>query len=127
MKTDENTFRIIKNQMRLETADGADHAFRAFFTPGEDFPPFEGHFPDRKILPGVAQICLVTSAMRLFLKEDLMLKEIRRVKFLNPAMPEKELCLDLDLKKDENTLYAVNARISGGEKIISKMQLIYGK
>lgn len=117
-----NTFAILKKEMRLEKGC-EENSFSAYFSLREDFPPLEGHFPDRKILPGVAQIALVASAMRLYLNRNVLLSQVNRVKFMNPAMPGDDLCISIEMTAGENDLVDLKARLSAQEKVISTMTL----
>ena len=117
-------FDITNNNMRVEQT--SPDAFKAYFTPQPDFPPFEGHFPDFKIMPGVAQISLITAAMRKIFGEQVELNSIQRIKFTNPALPEVEIVITAQLAFAEDNSCTVQARLSGNEKVISTVKLLYG-
>ena len=118
-----NTFDILEQDLILVTA--TTEAFEAAFTPQEDFPPFTGHFPDFKLLPGVAQISLVTAAMRKIFGQQTALCEITRIKLTNPALPGAELKISGKITRTEDDMYIVQGRLSCQDKQISTMKLLY--
>jgi 3-hydroxyacyl-[acyl-carrier-protein] dehydratase len=64
---------------------GADRVIRARFVFPEDFTGFQGHFPERPVVPGV---CLVQSVLAMLEKwhgGPVRLKEISNAKFYSPS------------------------------------------
>lgn len=55
-----------------------------------DSPWFSGHFPGSPILPGIAQLGMVSDLISHFSKSDLFIRSLSRVKF-------KKLCTPGDL------------------------------
>lgn len=53
----------------------------------EDSPFFEGHFPGKPILPGVAQLALCSQLIRAALGEGAQLIGIRTLRYKSPALP----------------------------------------
>ena len=118
-----NTFDILEQDLVLVSATAEE--FKAAFTPQEDFPPFAGHFPDFKIMPGVAQISLVTAAMRKLYGLRIALCEITRIKLTNPALPGAALEISGKIARTEDGMYVVQGRLSCQDKQISTMKLLY--
>ena len=118
-----NTLTILRRDMTVEPGETAG-SFRARFTPHANFPPFDGHFPGKPVLPGVAQALIVTEALRKFSGQPAELAEIRRIKFTNPAFPEVELDIHADCRPAENGL-DVSASISGDGKKIATLKLLF--
>ena len=56
-----------------------------------DSPWFDGHFPGKPILPGVAQIGMVFDAIRKARNQDLKLSSVRRVRFKRIIRPDDQL------------------------------------
>lgn len=61
-----------------------------------DLPTFDGHFPGRPILPGVAQLQLVLSLLEHALERRVLLKSIRRMKFSSTVPPDTVLSFRLE-------------------------------
>lgn len=94
--------------------------FSVDFTVPENFAPLNGHFPGNPILPGIAQISIVSAIMEKALAHPLELVEVRRVKFLSPATPG--MALNIRIKYADNT---VSADFFSGETKISSLKLVY--
>ena len=66
-----------------------------------DSPWFDGHFPGKPILPGVAQIGMVFDAIRKARNQDLKLSSVRRVRFKRIIRPDDRLkIMAAPLKQD---------------------------
>lgn len=61
---------------------------------------YDGHFPEFKLLPAVAQVDLVLRLARNFLEVPKMLSKIHRTKFANPIMPENPVELKITYDAD---------------------------
>ena len=96
----------------------------ADLTPPSSFAPFRGHFPGNPILPGIAQISLVTEILSRALSPDIRLDAVRRVKYLSPVYPEMPLHFDLTLRRGEGFLLA-DVTIRSGDTRISVLKLRY--
>lgn len=64
---------------------------RAHVAVNNDSPWFSGHFPDNPILPGIAQLNMVTDIIALSRQESLYLKHLNRVKFKKIVRPGEQL------------------------------------
>lgn len=65
---------------------------------------FDGHFPEIKLLPAVAQVDWV---LRMFSKnysEDISIIGIPRLKFKNPIFPNKKVSVKINYDKDRKTV-----------------------
>jgi len=83
---------------------------------------FEGHFPGDPILPGVAQVVLVTSVLRRVVEGPVRVASIRRVKFTAPVRPGMDLVLRL-LREGPRVhwrLAATQGEVSSGEVLIER-------
>jgi len=56
---------------------------------------FDGHFPEYKLLPAVAQFEVVTRFSRKYLGTQRYVPNIRRIKFSAPIRPETKIHLEL--------------------------------
>ena len=82
------------------------------FTIPDSNPYFDGHFPGFLILPGVAQIELVTRFASRYFGTGVALAEIRRVKFTNPVRPNTPLLLKME-KTDKTIVFNLSSRKDG--------------
>ena len=74
-------FHSIENEKVLEQAD--DKVTLDFVIPAtSDF--FDGHFPEFKLLPAVAQFEVITRFSRKYFKTQRYIPTIRRIKFSAP-------------------------------------------
>ena len=71
-----------------------------------DSPWFDGHFPGRPILPGVAQIGMVFDVIRKALNQDLKLSSVRRVRFKRIIRPDDQLKIIAAPLKEEDGSYS---------------------
>jgi 3-hydroxyacyl-[acyl-carrier-protein] dehydratase len=116
----------VEQYMSSLSKDGQTVTSRFLFP--EDFIGFQGHFPDKKVLPGVCQIQCVLSSIEQTYKKTVVLKEIVLAKYFAPVAPGEEItCLCSDVK-DENDEFVVKAVLSrNGAKISEfKLRLQYG-
>lgn len=74
-----------------------------FTIPGtSDF--FDGHFPEYKLLPAVAQFEIITRFSRKYFGTQRYIPNIKRIKFSAPIRPESKIHLELTYKKDKNLI-----------------------
>jgi len=71
-----------------------------------DSPWFDGHFPGKPILPGVAQIGMVFDAIRKARNQDLKLSSVRRVRFKRIIRPDDRLKIMAAPLKQEADSYS---------------------
>lgn len=109
--------------IRVSEEDGK---ILAEFTPPADFPPFRGHFPGNPIFPGIAHISLVTEILNRAEGSVFVLENVKRVKFLAPALPEKCLSVEVSSHPGEaEGSVEVEAVIRTDGKKISVLKLQY--
>lgn len=56
---------------------------------------FDGHFPEYKLLPAVAQFEVITRYSRKYLGTQRYVPNIKRIKFVAPIRPDTKIHLDL--------------------------------
>lgn len=98
----------VEQYMTALTTEGHTHTSRFRFP--EEFIGFQGHFPDKKILPGVCQLQAVLTTLEKANKQTADLKEIISAKYFAPVLPCEELtcvCSDPQEKDSEITVKAV--------------------
>ncbi len=89
-----------------------------FSIPGtSDF--FDGHFPEYKLLPAVAQFEIITRFSRKYFGTQRYVPNIKRIKFSAPIRPESKINLELTFKKDKNLISFTMADAEIKEKTYS--------
>lgn len=91
------------------------------------FPPvfigFQGHFPEKKILPGVCQIQCALSTLEKGSGKTVVLKEVVLVKYFSPVFPDDEMTCVVNDMGDTSGEAVVKAVISKKTDKISEMKL----
>ena len=65
---------------------------------------FDGHFPQYKLLPAVAQFEIITRFSRKYFGTQRYVPNIKRIKFSAPIKPGTKIHLDLTFKKEKSTV-----------------------
>jgi len=115
----------IKREISRSMKDvaGAGGVLSARFVFPEEFVGFQGHFPEKKILPGVCQIQCVLSLLEEHGKRPVLLREAVLVKFFHPVLPQEDiLCTCRDVQ-DGNEEFTVKAVFVRGEQKVSELKL----
>ena len=79
---------IVQCMIGLERVDQKVSA--RFLFPGS-FVGFQGHFPDKKILPGVCQVQCALSMVEQALREKVSMHELVLAKYFAPVAPNEEI------------------------------------
>ena len=85
-----------------------------FVIPGtSDF--YDGHFPQYKLLPAVAQFEVITRFSRKYFGTQRYVPNIKRIKFSAPIKPETKIHLELTYKKEKGlvTFNMADANVEG--------------
>lgn len=111
-------FQVLSDQISIISKK--DQAVCAEVSLPPDFPPFNGHFPGQSILPGIAQISIVTEILNKAFQPGFTLLSVKRIKFLSPAEPGMNLTISVQFDHGN-----ANAEITANNKRISSLKLIY--
>lgn len=65
---------------------------------------FDGHFPQYKLLPAVAQFEVITRFSRKYFGTQRYVPNIKRIKFSAPIKPGTNIHLELTYKKEKSTV-----------------------
>ena len=65
---------------------------------------FDGHFPQYKLLPAVAQFEIITRFSRKYFSTQRYVPNIKRIKFSAPIKPDTKIHLELTYKKDKGSV-----------------------
>ena len=93
-----------------------------FLFPAE-FIGFQGHFPDKPVLPGVCKIQAVIVMLQALEKKDIRLKEVVSAKFLSPVSHGEELVFNYRKQMKSNNEALVKASVTSGDKKVAELQL----
>ncbi|MGC1455674.1 MAG: hypothetical protein WA946_10860 [Nitrospirota bacterium] len=94
---------------------------RFAFPPG--FIGFQGHFPQKKVLPGVCQIQCALSLLEQGSGKAVVLKEVVLAKYYSPVFPDEEVTCVINEMGDMCGEVVVKAVISRATDKISEMKL----
>ncbi len=89
----------VENIARTESSWSADLTFDA------DAPYFKGHFPNFAVLPGVVQIGLAHHFAEAFLRTDLTIGCVKKMKFSRPILPGERIRFTLEKRADTELAY----------------------
>ncbi len=98
-----------------------DNAVVAQVTTDTHSPWFKGHFPEDPILPGIAQLNMVTETIADVLQQNLLLKSIARIKFKKIIRPGDILDIHVKAAKKE---HHYSFRISSMEEEVCSGRLV---
>jgi 3-hydroxyacyl-[acyl-carrier-protein] dehydratase len=91
------------------------------FAPG--FIGFQGHFPQKKILPGVCQIQCALTLLEKGSGKAVVLKEVVLAKYFSPVFPDEKVTCVINDTGDARGEIVVKAILSRGSDKISEMKL----
>ena len=76
---------------------------------------FDGHFPQYKLLPAVAQFEIIPRFSRKYFGTQRYVPNIKRIKFSAPIKPDTKIHLELTYKKDKGsvTFNMADANVEG--------------
>lgn len=108
------------------TLSGDATNFEAEVSLDDTHPLFEGHFPQRPVLPGVCQMHLVKALVERHTGRKLDCRTVREMKFLSPVTPPRDLRLRIVARlTTDNDSVAVQAIISAGEVQKTKIKATF--
>ena len=111
----------IEQYMTALSREGKTLTSRFQFSP--EFIGFQGHFPQKKILPGVCQLQLVLFTVEKDIGSAIALKEIILAKYLSPVFPDDEVtCVISDIGEATGE-FIVKATLTRKETRISEIKL----
>lgn len=91
---------IENEKIILQTEDSLE---LEFVIPSEcDF--FDGHFPQFKLLPAVAQLEIATRFASKYFEIKPFIKKAKRLKFLMPLLPDSKVTLKLNINREKKNV-----------------------
>ena len=106
----------IVNETVLEKADNKV-SLKFVIPSSSDF--FDGHFPEFKLLPAVAQFEIITRFSRKYFGTQRYVPSIKRIKFSAPIRPDSVIRLDLTHNVEKGTVSFTMADFDISEKVYS--------
>jgi len=104
-------------------AKSTDGQLYARFIFPADFIGFQGHFPERPILPGVCKIQAVLAMLEEWNKKRVKLNEIVMAKFAAPVTCDETVVFQCTETMEDNNKTLVKASVMCNDKNIAKIQL----
>lgn len=94
-----------------------DDTFEADININADHDVFKGHFPDKKVLPGVCLLRIVKDLAGKIADKELMLKEAKNVKFLHIIDPDvhRNIQIKGSFTLSDNNTYTLITKALYGE------------
>jgi 3-hydroxymyristoyl/3-hydroxydecanoyl-(acyl carrier protein) dehydratase len=111
----------IEHSMTGFAKEGKKLTCRFAFPPG--FIGFQGHFPQKKVLPGVCQIQCVLTLLEKGTGKGMVLKEIVLAKYFTPVFPDDEVTCVINDMGDTSEDFIVKAAVSRATDKICEMKL----
>jgi len=92
-------------------------------------PVYEGHFSGNPVVPGVCQVQMISELVSVIKGSALQLIHADNVKFLSLMVPDKNRCIDADIRvrTSENGEITVNATLREGELVFIKFKGLFKK
>ncbi len=87
---------------KIISRDEANVVLEFVIPASSDF--FDGHFPQYKLLPAVAQFEVITRFSRKYFGTQRYVPNIKRIKFSAPIKPGTNIHLELTYKKEKSTV-----------------------
>jgi len=114
-----NNFYTIKSFCKTET--GFDYTLAL----NSEHFIYQAHFPDNPITPGVCIIQMVKELVTDQLQQELFLKKIHNIKFLNVINPleYQEVVFSISISPEEAGAYKVGAVVHYGAQVFAKMSV----
>lgn len=100
-----------------------DGCISARFSFPEDFTGFQGHFPEKKILPGVCQVQCVINMIEKWGGKRLILKEVVLAKFLSIVSHSEELTCTCNVIDESDGNCTLKAAFNKDNKKIAEVKL----
>ncbi|MFW6414723.1 MAG: hypothetical protein ACOCZ2_00270 [Thermodesulfobacteriota bacterium] len=95
----------------------------AWFVFSSDFTGFNGHFPGRKILPGICMLQAVLETMKKWQNREVKLQEIVQAKFFSPVGNDEQVVLTCNKQEKEGRQNLVKAVLNTPDRKIAQLRI----
>ena len=114
--------REIEQCMRgLTEAEGGEVTARFLFPAG--FIGFQGHFPERPVLPATCKIQAAIAVLEAWCGSEVGLQEIVSAKFLAPVTSDEALLVGCLVSREEGNRGVVKARVVRNGQSVARFKL----
>ncbi|MGM0441224.1 MAG: 3-hydroxyacyl-ACP dehydratase FabZ [Elusimicrobiota bacterium] len=88
---------------------------------------FEGHFPERPVMPGVIIIeSIAQTAMAVMKRDDLKLKSVNKVKFRHTIQPDDIIEIQVNLEEEKKGTFKFSGQVLVDEKVAASGEVTIG-
>lgn len=91
--------KMLEGLFTIENITPTDEGLSARLRLNPSHPVFEGHFPQRPVLPGVCQMYALREVLCRFHGRDIRWESVREIKFLSPILPPDDTELTLSVRE----------------------------
>lgn len=88
-------------------------------------PIFEGHFPEKPVLPGVIQLQIIKEILGMHLRKPVRLSGLKTCKFLKVITPLENTLLQFEIAVNEQDVIHINVVGKIEEEVFLKAHLDY--
>ncbi|MCK5857169.1 MAG: hypothetical protein KAG64_06740 [Bacteroidales bacterium] len=95
----------------------------------ENHPIFDGHFPQRSVLPGVIQLEIIKEVLSCFMKSSYKVQSIKNAKYLAMILPDenRSFSTELDYIIQDDQSVKIKAVIKNSSKVFLKFSGVFIK
>ncbi len=105
-------------------AENGHEELVASFIFSDDFVGFQGHFPEKKILPGICQILCAKVMLEERKKSSIYIKEVQKVKYFLPVGPGEEITCRCVTIRNSDDDFSIKATITKGADKVANFSLV---
>ena len=110
----------------IESIENNDNKLTSIVSIDKDHKVFDGHFPERSILPGVLQLEILKTILSKFFKTTFKLKLVKNAKYMALILPDEisQFTVEIDYTTTEEGL-KTKAVIKDDEKVYLKFMGVF--
>ncbi len=90
---------MLEGLFTIENITSTEEGLTAQLRLDASYAVFEGHFPERPVLPGVCQMYALREVLSRFHGREMQWESVRDLKFLSPVLPPEDVELTLSVKE----------------------------
>lgn len=104
----------------ISSVEAQDQRIMAHVLVHEEDRLFDGHFPEKKVVPGVLMIDMVGAVLSRQLSRTVHLASASQIKFVGMWLPDEcsEAQLSIEMRGQVDDVYSVSASIQDGDRIL---------
>lgn len=109
-----------------DLSESGDGELRARFLFPLEFAGFQGHFPERPILPAVCEIQAAIAMLEASTKRRIRLREIVSAKFSTPVTCDEEILYSCSVAMQDSELVVLRTNVTKHGESVAKFKLRVG-